>query len=86
VSGGRACLGCGLYYEATKVEANVGISSLAPRFNLDAKTHVADLFADDDEDASVLAADDLPPGIVRLPMAPDAERVPLAWIIHEGGR
>ena len=36
-----------LYFDATKVEANAGIPSLVPRFYYDAKTHVADLFADD---------------------------------------
>src|SRR4029079_9588023 len=36
-----------LYFDATKVEANAGIPSLAPRFYYEAKSHVADRFADD---------------------------------------
>ena len=40
-----------LYFDATKVEANAGIPSLVPRFYYEAKTHVADLFADEADDA-----------------------------------
>ena len=36
-----------LYFDATKVEANADLDSLVPRFYHEAKTHVADLFADD---------------------------------------
>ena len=36
-----------LYFDATKVEANAGIPSLVPRFYYEAKTHIADLFADE---------------------------------------
>ena len=36
-----------LYVDATKVEANADLDSLVPRFCHEAKTHVADLFADD---------------------------------------
>ncbi len=67
-----------LYVDATKIEANAGIPSLVPRFYHEAKTHVADLFVDaDGEDASVMPTDDLPPEIVRLPTAPDAEDLPV---------
>ncbi|MCD6032068.1 MAG: transposase [Thermomicrobiales bacterium] len=36
-----------LYFDVTKVEANAGIPSLVPRFYYEAKTHVADLFANE---------------------------------------
>jgi hypothetical protein len=36
-----------LYVDATKVEANGGIPSLAPRFSYDAKTHCGDVIAVD---------------------------------------
>src|SRR5215217_4443035 len=60
------------FVDATKVEANADLDSLVPRFYHEAKTHVADLFA---EDSSVAAAEaepeattgELPAGIVRLP-------------------
>ena len=69
----RLVLGKELYFDATKVEANAGIPSLVPRFYHQAKTHVADLFADEGgENASVTPADDAPREIVRLPTAPDA--------------
>jgi transposase len=63
-----------LYFDATKVEANAGISSLIARFYYNATTHVADLFADDaPTDAATAepeaAADALPVGVVRLPSA-----------------
>src|SRR6188472_3913536 len=44
-----------LYFDATKVEANAGIPSLVPRFYYDANTHVADLFADEADDAAAQA-------------------------------
>ncbi len=67
-----------LYFDATKVGANAGIPSLVPRFSHEAKTHVAELFGDEDGDAaSVAPADELPPDIARLPTAPDAEGVPV---------
>ena len=40
-----------LYFDATKVEANADLDSLVPRFYHEAKTHVADLFADDAQSA-----------------------------------
>jgi transposase len=65
-----------LYFDATKVEANAGIPSLIPRFYYEAKAHVADLFGDEgDEQTSVIATGDLPPGIVLIPTAADAEDV-----------
>ena len=36
-----------LYFDATKVQANAALDSLVPRFYHEAKTHVAELFADD---------------------------------------
>jgi transposase len=36
-----------LYVDATKVWANADVDSLVPRFYHEAKTHVAELFADD---------------------------------------
>src|SRR5215216_7517382 len=66
-----------LYFDATKVEANAGIPSLVPRFYHEAKTHVADLFADE------LSAKDeqLPVSAVHLP----EDIVPLATEIDAGG-
>jgi transposase len=69
----RLVWGKELYFDATKVEANAGIPSLVPRFYHQAKTHVADLFADEGgQNASVTPAHDAPREIVRLPTAPDA--------------
>jgi transposase len=67
-----------LYVDATKVEANVGVRSLVPRFYYEAKTHLADLFADElvvDDAARLTRVDDAPAGILRLPMEPNGERV-----------
>jgi transposase len=84
-----------LYVDATKVRANADIDSLVPRFYHEAKTHVAELFADE---AAATAAgsgvpgagDDLPAGIVRLPRAPVAEEPPavaeLPWRLLEERR
>src|SRR5215204_4752017 len=36
-----------LFFDATKVRANADVDSLVPRWYLEAKTHLADLFADD---------------------------------------
>jgi transposase len=60
-----------LYFDATKVEANAGIPSLIPRFYYDATTHVADLFADEVDDAAPQADPDPPVGIVPLPINPE---------------
>ena len=51
------------------MEANAAIDSLVPRFSLEAKTHVADVFARGDEDTSVIPTGDLPPEIARFPTA-----------------
>jgi transposase len=62
-----------LYFDATKIEANADLDSLVPRFYHAAKTHVAEVFADDlaAEDANPpMAVADLPPGIVQLPAEP----------------
>jgi transposase len=70
-----------LFFDATKVEANASIPSLVPRFYYEAKTHVADLFANElaVEDANPPAAgDDLPLGLVRLPTENDGVGVPPA--------
>jgi transposase len=60
-----------LNFDATKVEANAGVSSLVPRFYYDATTHVADLFADELAPTGTTAevVSDLPRDIVRLPTA-----------------
>ena len=73
--GGGSGLGQELYFDATKVEANAGIPSLIPRFYYDATTHVADLFVGElvAEEAKPAPADNLPEGIVRLPIEIDAE-------------
>src|SRR5215213_1134755 len=63
-----------LYFDATKVEANAGIPSLIPRFYYDAKTHLANLFADEADDAAPQADTDPPFGIVPLPL--DSASVP----------
>jgi transposase len=63
-----------LYFDATKVEANAGIPSLIPRFYYKAKHHVDDLFADrlaTEETKLAAVEDDLPTGIVRLPIETD---------------
>jgi len=67
-----------LYFDATKVEANAGIPSLVPRFYYEAKTHLADLFADelaDDNPELPALVDDLPAGMLRLPTETNAESV-----------
>jgi transposase len=83
-----------LYIDATKVEANADLDSLGPRFAYEAKTYVADLFADDasnlpGETEREPAMDDLPPGVVRLPLeaAPQGLPVPAApWKLLEERR
>lgn len=70
-----------LYFDATTVEANAGLSSLVPRFAYEASTHVAALFADESgaappddlpPDAPVNPGpQDVPPGIMPLPGAAD---------------
>jgi transposase len=60
-----------LYFDATKVEANAGIPSLISRFYYDATTHVADLFADEADDAAPHADTDMPLDIVPLPINPE---------------
>jgi transposase len=64
-----------LYVDATKVDANADLDSLVPRFYYEAKAHATDLFADErtEEGATPELADDLPEGIVRLPIEIDAE-------------
>ena len=57
-----------LFFDATKVEADAGIPSLIPRFYYDATMHVADLFADEVDDAALQANPDPPVGIVPLPI------------------
>jgi transposase len=65
-----------LYVDATKVGANAAVDSLIPRFYLDAKTHVADLFAadpapDEHDDAGDPPAGKegvSPEGVMRLPL------------------
>jgi transposase len=66
-----------LYVDATKVAANADLDSLVPRFAYEAKTHVADLFANERAVAEVMPEPDAepPPGLVRLPIASNAEYV-----------
>ena len=81
-----ACLGPELYFDVTKVEANAGIPSLIPHFYYEAKTHVADLFADEfaaDGDPEP-TDDDLAAGIVWLPFERNTEGV-FAGAIRRGG-
>jgi transposase len=69
-----------LYFDATKVEANTGIPSLVPRFYYEAKTHVADLFADESAADAVNPpelSDDLPEGVVWLPTEASAKALPV---------
>ena len=74
----RLVWGRELYFDATKVEANAGIPSLVPRFYYEAKTHVADLFADDATATSpAIPGDDLPPEITRLPSQVSTEGSPI---------
>jgi hypothetical protein len=61
-----------LYVDATKVEANAGIPSLTPRFYYEAKTHVAELFPDQDSDGAPQVDTDVPIGIVQLPIDPES--------------
>jgi transposase len=83
-----------LFVDATKVRANADLDSLVPRFYHAAKTHVADLFADDvptddAEGESEAVADALPAGVVRLPSAAGDEvgRVdPPPWKLLEERR
>ena len=65
-----------LYVDATKVEANASLDSLASRFAYEAKAHVADLFADEFAMAEMQPepADDLPAGIVRRPAVGSDQR------------
>ena len=74
-----------LYVDATKVEANADLDSLVPRFYHAAKTHLADLFADDTStDAAKVepeaATDALPGGVVRL-----LERLAEQLIVSDAG-
>ena len=71
------------FFDATKVRANADVDSLVPRWYLEAKTHLADLFADDVDaesprDGAQLTGED-EPGVARLPFAgSDADEAPLA--------
>jgi transposase len=65
-----------LYFDATKVAANADLDSLVPRFAYEAKTHVADLFADELAVVEVTPApadNDPPTDLVRLPIEHPAE-------------
>jgi transposase len=46
-----------LYFDATKVAANADLDSLVPRFSVDAKAHVAQVFANDPEPTSEAAGE-----------------------------
>ena len=60
-----------LFFDATKVEANADPDSLVPRFSYQAKTHLADLFADDLSLTDEHEGDDADPppsdGLLYLP-------------------
>jgi len=60
-----------LYFDATKVRADAAVASLVPRFAVDARAHVADLFADTQlivETPATVAPDPAPSdGLLRLP-------------------
>lgn len=83
-----------LYVDATKVQANADLDSLVPRFYHEARTHMADLFADDalTDPAKAepeAAADALPVGVARLPSAAgdEASRMkPPPWRLLEERR
>jgi transposase len=68
-----------LFGDATKVEAHADFDALVPRFDHEAKTHLADLCAEATPEAPAEAApaapaDDLPAGVLRLPRDPGAPR------------
>jgi hypothetical protein len=82
-----------LYVDATKVEANAALDSLVPRFYYEAKSHVAELFAEDaptpTAEAEPNATAALPAGIVRLPRepVPDGSSLPAPpWRLLEERR
>lgn len=62
-----------LYFDATKVDANAAMTSLAPRFAYEARTHLAALFGDEPGDdppdggGGTPPPEELPAGIVPLP-------------------
>ena len=67
-----------LFFDATKVRANAAFASLVPRWYAAAKAHLADLFADDDEDGAVPQPDGMSLAneeesvVARLPFARSA--------------
>jgi hypothetical protein len=83
-----------LFFDATKVQANADLDSLFPRFYHEAKAHVAGLFADEvadtaSDDELLAPANDLPPGIVRLPSEPANRALPASdppWRLLEERR
>ena len=83
-----------LYVDATKVEANADVDSLLPRFYHAAKSHVADLFADQVFAATAGAepeggVNDPPVGLLRLPRESPPEGPPTAappWKLLEERR
>jgi hypothetical protein len=56
-----------LYFDATKVRADAAVASLVPRFAVDARAHVADLFADAPSTEEVAPDPAAPDGLLRLP-------------------
>jgi transposase len=67
-----------LFCDATKIQANADLDSLVPRFVYEARTHIAELFADDAPTGAAGEAmgDDLPAGVCRLPRKPSAAEMP----------
>ncbi len=77
----RLVQGQELFCDATKIQANADLDSLVPRFFYEARTHIAELFADDAPTGAAemkeVIGDDLPAGVIRLPREPSAAE-PLA--------
>src|SRR5215204_976448 len=76
----RLVRGQELFCDATKIQANADLDSLVPRFFYEARTHIAELFADDAPTGAAemqeVTGDDLPAGVSRLPREPSAAEPP----------
>jgi transposase len=86
-----------LYFDATRVRADADTESLVPRFYLEAKAHLADVFATDPaptegEQDSVAAGSALPDGLLSFAMCEgesaktDADLNPPRWNLLEERR
>jgi transposase len=69
-----------LFFDATKIQANADLDSLVPRFFHEAKTHVAELFADNPPTGTAeteeAMGDDLPARVSRLQREPAGGGLP----------